>query len=139
MKDVFLILHFIGLAMGLGTSFANLFLGISLSKLPREEAVRISMHTIVLAKMGQIGLALLILSGVFLLIPEWDKLSHCALFLTKMALVVILTFLIMRISGHIQDAKMGEPGVHLAKIPVLGKLAFITSILIVIMAVLVFH
>ncbi len=139
MKDVYLILHFIGLAMGLGTSFANLFLGISLSKLPREEAMRISMHTSVLVKMGQIGLALLILSGVLLLIPEWEKLSHCAFFLTKMALVAILTYLIFKISGHIQDAKIAEPEVHLAKIPLLGKLAFVISILIVVLAVLVFH
>ncbi len=139
MKDVYLILHFIGLAMGLGTSFANLFLGRSLSKLPREEAMKISMHTSVLVKMGLTGLGLLIVSGVLLLIPEWETLSHCAFFLTKLALVAVLTFLILRINGHIQDAKIGDPEIHMAKIPLLGKLSFIISIIIVVLAVLVFH
>jgi hypothetical protein len=34
MRDFMLILHFIGLAMGLGTSFANMYLGRAASKLP---------------------------------------------------------------------------------------------------------
>ncbi len=38
MREVMLILHFIGLTMGLGTSFAHAFLGIITSKMPADEA-----------------------------------------------------------------------------------------------------
>lgn len=139
MKDIYLIFHFIGLAMALGTSFANLFLSRKLAKLPQEEATRLSLHTSVLVRMGQTGLALLILSGIFLLIPLWPTLSHCAFFLTKLVLVVILTILVMIIGGHIQKAHQGDAAIHLAKVPVLGKVAFIIGIIIVILAVNVFH
>lgn len=32
MRDIMLILHFIGLAMGLGTAFAHMFIGILVAK-----------------------------------------------------------------------------------------------------------
>lgn len=139
MKDILLILHFIGLAMAMGTSFANLFLGPPLARLPKEEAIRILLHNSILVRMGQIGLVLLIVSGILLLIPLWETLSHCALFLTKMGLVVILTILVILIGGHVKKAKMADPEIHLPKVPPLGKLAFIIGIAIVVLAVLVFH
>ena len=37
MREVMLIVHFIGLAMGLGTSFGFVFLGIAASKLQKED------------------------------------------------------------------------------------------------------
>lgn len=139
MKDIYLIIHFIGMAMALGTSFANLFSGPALARLPKDEAIRIALHNSVLVRMGQTGLSLLIISGILLLIPLWDTLSHCAFFLTKMGLVVILTILVMMIGGHVQKAKTADPEVHLARVPLLGKLAFLIGITIVILAVLVFH
>ena len=40
MREVMLILHFIGLTMGLGTGFAHAFLGTIAAKMPAEEATR---------------------------------------------------------------------------------------------------
>ena len=49
-----LILHFIGLAMGLGTSFAHAFLGISTAKMSPEEVVKFRVYSLVLGNMGML-------------------------------------------------------------------------------------
>src|SRR5690554_7083077 len=74
MRDIMLILHFIGLAMGLGTAFAHAFLGFSASKLSKDDAIKLKSNTQILGKMGNIGLVLLLVSGVYLILPYWYSL-----------------------------------------------------------------
>ncbi len=62
-----LIFHFLGLAMGLGTAFAHAFLGFSASKLPKEEAIKLKLNSKSLGLMGNIGLLLLLVSGIYLI------------------------------------------------------------------------
>lgn len=64
-----LILPFIGLAMGPGTSFGHMFLGMASRKLPIEERIRFQMQSLALSRMGHIGLALLFISGGALRTP----------------------------------------------------------------------
>lgn len=59
MRETMLILHFLGLTMGLGTSFAHAFLSIATSKMQEEEARRFQLHALVLSKMGHVGLSTL--------------------------------------------------------------------------------
>ena len=94
MREVMLILHFIGLAMGLGTSFAHAFLGIATSKMSSEEATKFRLHSLALSRMGHIGIALLIISGLYLIIPYWTILPSSPLLVLKLVLVVILVVLI---------------------------------------------
>src|SRR5690554_7704027 len=74
MRDTMLILHFIGLAMGLGTAFAHAFLGFASSKLSKDEAIKLKSNTKILGRMGSIGLILLLVSGVYLILPFWNAL-----------------------------------------------------------------
>ena len=74
MREVMLILHFIGLTMGLGTGFAHAFLGIVISKMQPDEATKFRLHSLVLGKMGFIGIVLLIFSGLYLMTPYWKVL-----------------------------------------------------------------
>ena len=71
MKDAMLIIHFIGLAMGLGTSFAHAFLGKTISKLEQSEAAKFRSQIMVLSQMGYTGALFLIVSGIYLLVPYW--------------------------------------------------------------------
>ena len=75
MRDIMLFIHFIGLAMRLGTSFAHIFLNIATSKMTKEEATKFHIHSFALSKMGHIGLALLIISGLYLMTPYWNFLA----------------------------------------------------------------
>lgn len=139
MRDLMLIVHFIGLAMALGTGFANLFLGAVASKLEPAERGSFMSKTLILGRMGQIGLVLLILSGFYLLTPYWAALSSMPLLIIKLILVALLVILVFMIMLIVRKAKKeGNPAL-LAKIKPIGIMNFLLGIAIVVFAVLVFH
>lgn len=140
MRDIMLILHFIGLAMGLGTAFAHAFLGFSASKLPKEEAIKLKSNTQVLGKMGNIGLVLLLVSGVYLILPYWYSLLLLPLLLAKLLLFVVLIILLGLISFLDRKAKNSKnPDIQYRKMEIIGKFALSTTLAIVVLAVMVFH
>jgi len=134
-----LILHFIGLTMGLGTGFAHAFLGSIVPKMSADEAIKFRLHSLVLSKMGHIGITLLLISGFSLITPYWKVLSTMPLLIVKLVLVAILIVLISLIGIAAKKAKNGDAAVQLKKMETLGKLTLLTGIAIVIVAVNVFH
>ena len=134
-----LILHFIGLAMGLGTTFAHAFLGMAVSKMTSEEAIKFRLHSLVLSKMGNIGIVLLIFSGLYLITPFWTTLPSQPLLIIKLMLVVILSILITMINIYSKKAMKMDAEVQLKKMEVLGKMTLIIGVIIVILAVYIFH
>ena len=140
MKDVVLILHFIGLAMGLGTSFAIMFLSISAKKMEESEAVKFMTKATVLIRMGHTGLGVLFLSGGYLIGNYASTILSNHLLLTKLVLFVVLGALLGIIGSNAKKAQNADdPKPYLTKIGSLGKAAMLTNIAIVILAVLVFH
>ena len=109
MRDTMLIIHFIGIAMFIGTGFAFMFLEIANSKTKeKEEALRFTFKTFALSKMGHIGLALLLLSGFYLMNPYWQNLTYIPLLLAKLILVAVLAVIIGIISSLARKAKKGN-------------------------------
>lgn len=139
MREIMLIIHFIGLAMGLGTSFGFMFLGIAASKMPKEEAVKFGLNTFALGRMGQIGLALLVISGLYLMTPFWKILTTQPLLIAKLCMVVLLIIMIVIIGIYTKKAKTEDAASNMKKLQPLGKLSLVTAIIIVILAVLNFH
>lgn len=139
MRDAMLIVHFLGLAMGLGTSFAFLFLGIKGSKLDKEEGRKFAMNSSVLGTMGHIGLTMLIISGLYLMTPFWNTLNARPLLIVKLILVLVLTITIILSSIYSNRLKKGGSASNLKKLAVLGKVSLLTAICIVLLAVLSFH
>ncbi len=138
MREVMLICHLLGLAMGVGTSFAFLFLGKRASKLEGEEASKFVVNTLYMGTMGHIGLALLIISGGYLMTPYWGLLPTKPLLIAKLSLVVVLVVFLTVIGVASRKAKKGDLTV-LKTIRRLGPFALLTSIAIVTLAVLVFR
>lgn len=135
-----LILHFIGLAMGIGTSFAFLFLKMAAAKLPLTERGQFMLRTLPVARMGHIGLGLLILSGGYLMTPYWGSLGQTPLLIAKLTLVLVLIVVIGIVTGISKKARTAaDPVPHLKKIGGLGPVSMIIALLIVICAVYVFH
>lgn len=135
-----LIIHFIGLAMGLGTAFAHAFLGSATSKMSNEEVIKFNLNTSALSRMGNIGMLLLIVSGIYLLIPYWNSLLTFPFLILKLVLVIVLIVLIGMISIIGQKSfKSNQPEIQFKKMELLGKIALTVSITIVIIAVRVFH
>lgn len=138
MRDIMLIIHFIGLAMGLGASFANLFLGMAASKMPPEEARSFALKTMELRKMGYIGISLLVLSGLYLMSPYWRILPTTPLLIAKLLLVIVLVVLISFMSKAGDKFKAGDI-TQMKLLKPLGRIGLIITLVIVILAVSVFH
>jgi uncharacterized membrane protein len=139
MREVMLFVHFIGLTMGVGTAFAHAFLGLVTSKMVAEEATKFRVHSLVLSRMGNTGLVLLVISGLYLITPFWKTLPSTPLLMLKLALVSLLAVLIIVINVFSGKAKKGDAEEQLKKIELLGKLTLPLSIIIVILAVSIFH
>ncbi|RAV97805.1 hypothetical protein DQQ10_26910 [Pseudochryseolinea flava] len=134
-----LFFHFIGITMGLGTSFAHAFLGIAAAKMSTEEAAKFRMHTLVLGKMGHVGLALLLVSGFYLITPYWKSLADMPLLIVKLVLVLTLIILIVIITRASKKAQQGDAEGQLKKMAAVGKLTLIVALAIVGVAIAVFH
>lgn len=139
MRETMLILHFIGLSMGLGTSFAHAFLGVATAKMSPDEAVKFRVHSLVLSNMGNIGIVLLVISGFYLITPFWSVLTTMPLLMAKLALVAILIVLIVMINMMAKKARSGDAEAQLRKMGMIGRMTLIIALTIVILAVNVFH
>jgi MFS family permease len=139
MRELMLALHFIGLTMGLGTAFAHAFLGTIAAKMQADEATRFRLHSLVLSKMGNIGLALLIISGLYLITPFWPLLLSSPLLILKLALVITLIVLITFINVFGSKAKKGDAENQFKKMELLGKMTLLTGLAIILLAVSFFH
>jgi hypothetical protein len=139
MRELMLIMHFIGLAMALGAGFANLFLGSVASKLEPGERGNFMSKTMILGRMGQIGLGLLLLSGFYLITPYWRELDEMPILIAKLSLVAILLILVSWIIIIVRKAKKQHNPAALARLKPLGILNFLIGITIVVLAVLTFH
>jgi uncharacterized membrane protein len=134
MRDVMLIVHFIGLAMGVGTSFAFMFLGIASAKMEKSEAMKFRLNSLALSRMGHLGLALLIISGGYLMTPYWSVLSTMTLLIFKLVLVLILILLVSIITINANKAKKGDAEKHLKKIQPLGRISLLVGLTIIVFA-----
>jgi uncharacterized membrane protein len=134
-----LMIHFLGLAMGVGTSFAYMFVALASGKMEQQEGLKFRLNSFVLSRMGHIGLALLFISGGYLMTPYWKSLSSTPLLMAKLALFLVLAALVGIIAANARRAKQGDAATYLKKIEPLGKLSLLTGLAIIILAVLVFH
>lgn len=134
-----LVLHFIGLAMGIGTSIAFIFLGVAASKMEPEEAVKFQGNTFILSRMGHIGITLLILTGGYLMTPFWSGLADRPALVAKLAMVVVLVAMIIFISVTAKKAKAtGDPKL-VRRLKSMGPIALLVSLSIVVLATMTFH
>ena len=139
MRDTMLILHLIGLAMGLGTSFAHAFLANTLSKLEPSEAAKFRNNSKGLSQMGTVGTVLLLVSGIYLLIPFWPVITELPLLILKLVLFIILVILIILINQGARNNYQNHDLKNLKRIELMGKFAMVLGVAIVVLAVNVFH
>lgn len=136
-----LFLHFIGLALGVGTSFAMLTLGAAAKDLPPEERTKFMLRASALRKNGSIGLGLLILTGLALFIlrgPAAVMAWGGPAFHVKLTLVVILIGFFGYMQVVMKKVRLAGGGPLMAKLPKLGAIMLALSIAIVLSAVAAF-
>lgn len=139
MRDTTLILHFIGLAMGVGSGLGFLFLSIASGKMEPARQRQYMLGMFPLARMGQWGLVLLVLTGGYLMTPFWTMLGDMPLLMAKLVLVLVLGAVVGINFSLARKARKGDSSIPMERMSVLGRIALITSLAIVVVAVLVFH
>lgn len=138
-REVTLFIHFVGLAMTLGTGFAFMFLGIAQSKMEEAEGEAFMVKALSIGRMGDIGLIIMILSGLYLLMPHMSALGSMPLMHVKLTLIVVLLVLIGMIHKATKEAKQENGGPALETLRKLGTGTLVVTLLIVLMAVLNFN
>ena len=143
MYDLLLMIHFIGLAMGVGTSFAMMTLGrVAASMEPAERATFFG-RVGVLAKNSSIGLTLLIASGIGMLFDRGVSVMFTIggpAFHAKLTLVVILAGCLgysQVLRKRMREGK--DPARAAAILPKLGQFMLLLGVAIIIAAVAAFH
>jgi uncharacterized membrane protein len=142
MYTTLLVLHFIGLALGVGTGFAQMTLGIATRDMAPPERGQFMMRAFALGKNGSIGIALLLVSGLgmmalrgFSATLQWGG----GAFHAKLALVAVLVCVFGYLQVLVRRARKEGGGPTLAKLPRVGQAMLMLGIAIVICAAIAFH
>ncbi len=142
MQDFLLIIHFVGLALGVGTSFATLRLALAAKASPPAERAQIFKYAMALAKNGSLGLALLIASGLGMVFTRGAATvfsSGGVAFHVKLTLVLVLVGLLGFAQVLGKRAREKQDAQAMATLAKVGPAMLVTGLGIVVAAVLAFH
>ena len=146
MRDLYLILHFVGLALAVGSSFSMLVWRGALKHLPAAEQKTLMARARGMGKLAAMGLVLLLLSGLGLTLPQWSEgliLKKEGLFHTKLMLVFVLALLFglsqvwQKKALSIDSPEDGDK--VLKKLKHIGLVMPLLQLVIIVIAVLTFH
>ena len=138
LNEILLILHFVGLAMGLAVPFANMVLqGVAANASPPEKTVLARVPP-AMSRVGDIGLTLLLVTGVTMVFTKYGGFAVMPWqFQVKMAAVVLLVALVGYIHMLMGKARKGDAAA-VARIPAVGRITFLLALIAVVFAVLTF-
>jgi uncharacterized membrane protein len=139
---VLLTLHFLGLALGVGTSFAMLTLGKASAALEAGERRTFMLRVMAVSKNGSIGFLLLVLTGLGMLFmrgPASVMAAGGPAFHAKLTLVVITAGVLGYSQVLGKRAREASDVRAMAALPKVGAALLLLSIGIVIAAVIAFQ
>jgi uncharacterized membrane protein len=142
MLDLWLITHFIGLALGVGTAFAMFTLGMASGDMAPADRAAFMRRALALSRNSSLGLLLLIASGLGLLLEQGAGAVMAlggAMFHVKLTLVVILVGVFGYMQVLIRKSRSADGAAAAARIPVIGRVMLLLGVSIVVFAVLAFH
>ena len=133
-----MVVHFLGLAVGLSTGFANMVMaGLIAKAAPQEKAV-LGRFPPAMARLGAIGLAMLWASGIAIVLTRYGTFAILPRpFIVKLAAVVVLTLIVGYIHVLMPRAQRGNAAA-MARIQLLGKITGPLAIIAIIFAVITF-
>jgi hypothetical protein len=137
--DHFLVIvHFIGLALGFSTGFANVVMaGLIRRAAPQEQAV-LRRFPPAMAPLGVIGLVLLWTSGLTIIYTRYGTFAILPqTFVVKLSAVVLLTLAVAYMQVLQRRARSGDAGA-MARIEALGRATGPLALIAVIFAVITF-
>jgi hypothetical protein len=137
MNEILLILHLFGFAMGIAAALGNGTVFMTMQGAPGDMPV-LSKLTPRFARIGQIGLGLLWITGIILVWTAFGGPGNLpSLFWWKFVLVIAVSAVVGMLDATMRRVRAGDRAVA-ARLPVLGATSFVLTILIVIVAVFAF-
>jgi hypothetical protein len=141
LNKILLILHFLGLAMGLSASFGNMVMAGLIAKAAPGEKPVLGRFPPAISRVGSSGLALLWITGLSLLFTRWGGFANLPnmpwQFHLKLTLVVILSGLVGYMQTLLRRMQKGDAAAA-ATLPIVGRVAFVLVLTIVTCAVFAF-
>jgi hypothetical protein len=144
MNTILLTLHFLGFGMGFAVSAGNNLVMMLAAKSPPAEAAGLRRFPPVMARIGDIGLVLLWVTGVTMIFTKYGGLAGVAAlpnpeaFWAKIICVVLITALVGVMHATVAKMNRGDMSVG-GRMPALGKLGAVLLLLIIVFAVLAFE
>jgi len=137
-----LMLHFIGLALGVGASFALFTLRKASADMDNSERTKFMLRALSVSKNGSYGVLLLLVSGLgmfFMRGPGAVMAAGGPAFHAKLTLVVILVGVVGYAQALGKRAREAGGGPALAKLPAVANAILLLGVAIVIAAVIAFQ
>jgi hypothetical protein len=138
LDQTLMVLHFLGLAMGLSTGFANMVMAGLIDKAAPPEKAILGRFPPAMSRIGAIGLTLLWITGIAIVMTRYGTFAILPRpFIVKLAAVVLLTLAVIYINILMPKAQRGDAAAT-ARIRTLGMLTGPLAIIAVIFAVITF-
>lgn len=137
-NKILLMLHFVGLAMGLSVGFANMTMMSLINKAAPTEKPILGRFPLAMTRVGNTGLVILLITGLAMVFTRYQGFGALPkTFHVKLAAVGLLTITV----GYINYLKMkimkGDTAA-VARVQAAGKIAMAMALIAVIFAVLTF-
>jgi len=139
MKDIMIILHNLGLVLTLGSTVFFLIIRKDLYKTAGEAKVDLYNVIAKYQRMTHIGMAIMILSGGYLMTPYWSGLGSMHMIHVKMLVVVLWLFVVIVLSIMLRKARKGKGKKCDERMRKFNYASLLFGIIIIIVAVLQFH
>ena len=137
-NQALLMLHFVGLALGLAVSFANMVMGGLIAKAAPGEKAVLGRFPPAMSRVGRIGLGLLWVTGVSLLFTKWNGPASLPWpFAVKLSAVVLLTITVGYIYWLERRVAKGDSAAG-PRIRLAGMIAMGLALVAILCAVLTF-
>jgi uncharacterized membrane protein len=138
LDNTLVILHFLGLTMGLSTGFSNMVMAGLIAKAAPNEKPVLQRFAPAMSRIGAVGLVLLWVTGIAIVLTRYGSFSILPRpFLVKLAAVVLLTVFVGYMHVLMPKAQRGDQAAR-ARIEMLGKMTGPLAIIAIIFAVITF-
>ena len=138
LDSTLMVLHFLGLAMGLSTGFANMVMAGLIARAAPEEQAVLGRFPPAMSRVGAIGLMLLWGSGIAIVLTRYGTFAILPRpFIVKLSAVVLLTIMVAYIHVLMPRAQRGDAAA-MTRIQLLGRLTGPLALIAIIFAVITF-
>jgi uncharacterized membrane protein len=140
MNDALLILHLFGLGAAFTSAFGAFFVGVVTNSGLPEDAPALARMQPALARFGDAGLAILLITGPLMLWLKWGWTApDPTMFGLKMLFVVLLVAMIVVIRINARRAFRDKDMVAFGRLAIFGRVATTFLLLVLVFAVLTFE